>query len=135
MLVLIPRGHVPQVWPLAVPYLDKAVKAGSLQRLEEWLGECISGAKQLWFVWADEKCLGAGVTSLIDTPEGKTCLIDGFAATDGAKLWEASLPVVEQWATAQGCQRVRVYGRVGWMKHLKGYAVKGVILDRNLPHG
>jgi hypothetical protein len=137
-LVLIPRGHVAHAWPLAVPFLDKAVKAGSLQRLEEWLGECINGAKQLWLVWLPSEtgeCQGAGVTSLIDTPEGKTCVIDGFAAKDGGKLWQASLPVVEQWATSQGCQRIRVYGRIGWMKHLQGYAVKGVILDRNLPHG
>jgi hypothetical protein len=131
MLVLIPKAAVGQVWPLASPYLDKAVKAGSLQRLEEWLGDCIGGGKQLWVVWADEKCHGAGVTSLTETPDGKTCVIDGFAG----KEWAASLPVLEEWATAQGCSRVRVYGRIGWMKQLKDYAVTGVILDRKLSHG
>jgi hypothetical protein len=130
-LVLIPRGHVPQVWGLAAPYLDKAVKAGALQSLEEWRGECINGGKQLWFVWANETCHGAGVTSLCETPQGRTCIIDGFGAKTGSQ-WLATLPVLEQWAKSQGCVCVRLYGRVGWAEKLKDYALKGVILDKDL---
>jgi hypothetical protein len=136
MLVLIPKAAVAQVWGLAAPYLDKAVKAGAMQRTDEWLGEAINGHKQLWLVWSDDdKCLGAGVTSLCETPQGKTCVIDGFGAKDGGKLWRDALPVLEAWALSQQCEHVRVYGRIGWMNQLKGYAVKGVILDRTLPHG
>lgn len=131
-LYLIPTPAVREVWGLAAPYLDKAEKrGGALQTVAEWREECAAGRKQLWVVW-DDNCEGAGVTYLADTPRGLTCVIDGFAARDGAKAWETSLPVLEAWAKTQGCRRVRVYGRVGWMENLKGYALKGVILDKDL---
>jgi hypothetical protein len=132
-LYLIPQPAVREVWGLAAPYLDKAEKrGGAMQTVAEWREDCAAGRKQLWFVWADERCDGAGVTYLTETPEGKTCVIDGFAARDGYKAWKASMPTLEAWAFTQGCQRVRVYGRVGWMKALKDYALKGVILDKEL---
>jgi hypothetical protein len=132
-LVLIPQPAVREVWALAAPYLDRAEKAGALQSVAEWREECAAGAKQLWFVWSDDDfCEGAGVTYLTEAPDGKTCIIDGFAAKDGHKAWKASMPTLEAWAFTQGCKRVRIYGRVGWMKALKDYAVKGVILDKEL---
>lgn len=130
-LYLIPRGHVAQTWPLVAPYLDQASKAGALQSVEEWLGDCLHDRVQLWVLWVDETCQGAGITSLVETPHGRTCIINGFAAKTGSE-WLPTLEVIEAWAKSQGCVKVRVYGRVGWTEKLKGYALKGVILDRVL---
>jgi hypothetical protein len=132
MLILIPKTAVPQVWGLASPYLDRAVKAGSTQSTDEWLMDCINAQKQLWLVWSQgDTCEGAGVTGLIETPQGKTCIIYGFGAKTGSD-WMSTLPVLEDWAKSEDCARVRVYGRVGWTEKLKDYALKGVILDRTL---
>jgi len=129
--ILMPVSHVAQAWPLAVPFLSKAEKAGALQSVAEWMRDCLNGTKQLWLLWAQDQCHGAGITSLIEAPQGKTCVIDGFAAQTGS-AWLPTLEVVEAWARSQGCVRVRVYGRVGWTEKLKDYALKGVILDRKL---
>jgi hypothetical protein len=130
-LVLIPRGHVAQTWPLAAPFLDKAANAGVMQGTEDWLGDCLHDRAQLWVVWDDDKCDGAGLTQLVETPQGRLCIIARFGATTGSQ-WLATLPVLEQWAKSQGCVCVRLYGRVGWAEKLKDYALKGVILDRKL---
>lgn len=137
-LVLIPQAHVAQAWPLAEPYLDKAAKAGGMQGVNHWLGDCLHGRKQLWAIWVPSqtgeesgKVQGAGVTSLTETLEGLTCIISGFGAERGSS-WFETLPVLEDWARSQGCVRTRVYGRTGWVEKLKGYALKGVILDRTL---
>ena len=133
MLVLIPQAAVLDAWGLAAPYLDRAVKAGALQSLEDWRSDCVTGAKQLWLLWSEQaSCDGAGLTSLTGTPQGKTCIIDAYGGRRGASDFNALLPTLEAWAKAQGCQRVRVYGRIGWMEKLNGYALKGVILDRGL---
>jgi hypothetical protein len=138
-LVLIPRAHVAQTWPLAVPYLTKAERAGAMQGVEDWLGDCLHDRAQLWMVWAEVlsetgtqgRCDGAGLTQLVETPQGRTCIIARFGAKTGSD-WLATLPVLEAWAKSQGCVCVRLYGRVGWAEKLKDYALKGVILDRKL---
>lgn len=131
-LVLMPAGHVAEVWPLAQPFLSRAEQRGAaMQRHEEWLGECINGEKQLWLVWGDDKAQGAVVTYLCQPPRGKTCVIDAFGALTGSD-WHPLLSVIEAWAKTQKCNRVRVYGRVGWTEKLKDYALKGVILDKEL---
>jgi hypothetical protein len=140
-LYLIPQPAVREVWALAAPFLDKAEKrGGAMQTVAEWREECAAGKKQLWFVWEDEtlsetgcegRCDGAVVTKLIDTPTGKTCVIDAFGAGKGAE-WFPLLATLEEWAKTQECNRVRVYGRIGWTEKLKDYALKGVILDKEL---
>jgi hypothetical protein len=133
-LYLIPTQAVREVWGLAAPFLDKAEKrGGAMQTVAEWREECATGRKQLWFVWEDDadRCDGAVVTKLIDTPTGKTCVIDAFGADRGA-TWFPLLATLEEWAKTQDCTRCRVYGRIGWTDKLKDYALKGVILDKEL---
>jgi hypothetical protein len=133
-LVLIPQPHVAQTWPLARPYLAQAAMRGrSMQDAEEWLGECINDAKQLWLLWDEQeaKCRGAVVTYLTRSPSGMTCVINAFGAESGTP-WPPLLSVLEDWARTQNCTRIRIYGRVGWTEKLPNYALKGVILDRNL---
>lgn len=130
-LYLIPQPAVREVWGLAAPFLDKAEKrGGAMQTVAEWREECAAGRKQLWFVW-DDRCAGAVVTYLSQTPRGKTCVIDAFGAEVGSD-WMPLLATLEAWAATQECKTVRVYGRVGWTEKLKGYALKGVILDKDI---
>lgn len=133
-LYLIPTPAVREVWGLAAPFLDRAEKrGGAMQTVAEWREECAAGKKQLWFVWEEtaDRCDGAVVTYLCQTPQGKTCVIDAFGADRGSE-WFPLLATLEEWAKTQACARVRVYGRVGWTEKLKGYALKGVILDKDL---
>lgn len=100
--------------------------------LSEWQADAEAGRAQIWLVWSDkDTCQGAGLTHLMNTPMGKVCVITAFGADRGVD-WGAHLVTVEQWAASQECSKVRVYGRVGWVEKLKGYALKGAILDRNL---
>lgn len=129
-LVLMPQEHVAEVWPMAAPWLKKAEAQHSVWSVEEWLGQCVNGKAQLWFLWADnDECEGAGITSIVDTPHGRVCVIDAFSAKRGN---DDLLLTVEAWARTQNCMSVRVFGRIGWMKRLSSYKPIGVILDREL---
>lgn len=129
-LILVPPEIVDETWTLARPYLDRAAAAGTLETSEDWRRAVLADDAQLWIVWTDDdRCVGAGITYLVGA-QG-VCVIAGFGADNGGH-WKRSLPVVEQWAKTQGCNRVRIFGRVGWMDRLKDYAVKGVILDKEL---
>jgi hypothetical protein len=133
-LYLIPTPAVREVWGLAAPYLDKAEKRGrAMNTVAEWRQDCVNGKKQLWFVWAEhqDRCDGAVVTYLTQSPRGKTCVIDAFGAAPQSD-WPPLLATLEAWAKTQECTSVRIYGRIGWMEKLKDYAIKGVILDKDI---
>ena len=131
-LILIPERLVAETWSVAVPFLERAAAASGMLNVDDWRAACVTADKQLWLAWSEDelRCYGAGVSYLTQTPGGKVCVIDGFSAVDGHRLWKRSLPVLEAWAISQGCTRVRVYGRVGWGRHLPQYACKGVVLER-----
>ena len=127
-LAMVTPDVVPKLWPIVEPFLKAAEAENSLQAVNEWLGDCINGNAQLWVVVSDVDTVeGAGVTSLVESPHGKLCVINAFGAKRGN---DTLLETVETWAKSEGCQRVRIYGRIGWMQRLKNYKPIGVILDR-----
>jgi hypothetical protein len=129
-LAMVPEHMISAIWPVALPFLKAAEEEGSLQAVNDWLGDCINGKAQLWVVVSDVDTVeGAGVTRLVGAPGGKLCIIEAFGAKRGN---DELLGTVERWAKDEGCNMMRVYGRLGWMRRLKDYRPTGVILDRTL---
>ncbi|WP_342712175.1 hypothetical protein AAFG13_12535 [Bradyrhizobium sp. B124] len=48
------------------------------------------------------------------------------------KRWLPLLDGIEAYARDEGCVRVRIYGRKGWLRVLDRYREKHVILDKDL---
>jgi hypothetical protein len=48
------------------------------------------------------------------------------------RRWLPLLAKIEAYARDENCRCVRIFGRVGWSRVLQGYAVKNVVLDKEL---
>jgi hypothetical protein len=48
------------------------------------------------------------------------------------KRWLPLLGEVEAYAKREGCARVRIFGRKGWLRVLDGYEHKHIIMDKDL---
>lgn len=77
---------------------------------------------------------GAIVTTIQNHPSG---LRDANAWLAGGNLAEIIqvIPLLEQWLASEGCKRVTLTGRKGWMKALPSYRHTGIIMVKDLPHG
>ena len=130
-IFLIQAKAVPQFWGMARDYIVKAIEHTACEYTEEMLLDaCFTGNSQLWLVWSEERgCECAVITCVL--PHCATCIIQ---ACGGRKRqhWLGLLDEIERWAKAQGCQRMRLFGRKGWSRVLPDYAVQRVIMDKEL---
>jgi hypothetical protein len=85
--------------------------------------------KQLWGIQDGPKIVGICITRVT----GKCCEIFAAAGTQSKRGQILELyNHVERWARDIGCTRMRVIGRKGWMRMLKGYLQTGIVLEKEL---
>lgn len=130
-LVCVDPRRVREIWPHAAALLRSALRRTTLNALEDVEADILSGRSLLWLAWADEGIQAAATTVLINSEAGKVCVITACGGA-GMKRWLPLLDGIEAYARDEGCVRVRIYGRKGWLRVLDGYREKHVILDKEI---
>jgi hypothetical protein len=115
--------------------------AHHLERLELH-GDCLSGAiredlklsrKQLFGYQQDGKILGVAITSIVETPRGRALEIYGGVGTETVRgQLDETFTEIKRWAAAIGCTRIRILGRKGWLRRLKGLKQTGLVMEMDI---
>ena len=88
---------------------------------------------QLWISWVD-KVESAVLTQIIDYPQFKVCRWF-LAGGKNADAWLDDLTrQVETWAIANNVKRIELVGRKGWIKKLKDYEAKHIVMIKELKY-
>ena len=131
-LVCYSSKQIHYVWPQVFPHIERALDRGSNYTLDDIFLGLSKAEMQLW-VWQGvcrPKIHAAMVTAIQTKNDTKFCLL---LAIGGEKMdeWVEYLPVVEEWAKQEGCEEMRIYGRIGWARTL-GFDVKYTRMDKKL---
>lgn len=121
---------VAKIWPHVRPFLERAFDHSSDSTIEATEKDVLSGASFLWVAW-DGKIIAAATTVLLKTPRHKICLVTS-AGGIGTKLWGQFMPMVEKYAVKEGCDLVRIVGRKGWVRVLRGYEQPWIVLEKRI---
>lgn len=120
-----PADHIDAMWKLVAPFIQKALNQGSSHTLEDIYLGLYMDEMQLW-TWADqndETEIEAAMVTTIQEKDGvKWCLFLTMGG-DSLKQWIHHIEDLEDWARQNGCDEMRIYGRIGWSK-ITGYDVK-----------
>jgi hypothetical protein len=130
-MICIDPSHVREIWPHAATLLKAACRRTALNAFEDIEHEVMSGHSLLWLAWNGHEIQAAATTILIKSEIGKVCVITACGGTQ-MKHWLPLLDGIEAYARDEGCTRVRIYGRKGWLRVLDGYREKHVIMDKEL---
>jgi hypothetical protein len=122
---------VANIWPHAKPILEPAFDETSDSTIEATEADLMSGMALLWLAWDGKKLIAAATTAINKTPRHKVCIVTSAGGVN-SKLWDQFMPMVEKYAKAEGCERVRIAGREGWKRVLSGYEQPWVVLDKVL---
>lgn len=123
----VPAGFIEDYWPLLLPFLNRVYERSHLalttpkavlyeglkqSHYQAWVGlEEVEGMYQI---------RGVGVTTLLDYPGGKTCLLFAAADDEHSPDWGQYISTVEKWAQeVENCVAIMVSGRKGWERQLK----------------
>lgn len=130
-LICVAPDRVRDIWPRVAPLLRSAVYRTKLSAWDDVANDIVSGNSLLWLCIEDERILCAGATALRKTDFGLACVIVACGGADRAK-WVHLLAKIEDYAKAEGCKSVRMFGRRGWQRVLKGYGLQSVVLEKEL---
>jgi hypothetical protein len=130
-LVCVDPKRVGEVWPHVSPLLKGACRRTRLNAFEDIEADILAGRSLLWIAWNGCAVEAAAATILINSEAGKVCIITVCGGSD-MKRWLPFIGQIESYARREGCARVRIYGRKGWLRMLAGYAQKHIIMDKEL---
>jgi hypothetical protein len=130
-LLCIDPKRVDEIWPHAEPLLRSACRRTGLSAFADLKADILSGRSLLWIAWNGEAIEAAAATVLINSENGKVCIIAACGGR-GIDRWLSLIGGIETYARNEGCARIRIYGRKGWQRLLEGFEHKHVIMDKEL---
>ena len=121
LLVCVPPDDVADIWPRVEMFIRRALARGGLgTSLAKVQADVLTGRALLWLVVGDTvpfSPMAAVITQLTDEGAGKVCTIVAFGGDGGRSLH--LLAQIEAYAQAEGCERMRIEGRLGWQRKLR----------------
>jgi len=135
VLVRIAAEHLPLVWELVQPHLERVVeRTGERYSLKGVAENILAHRWQLWGAW-DERALAyravAG-TEVYNEVSGLLCCNVLFASGLEAERWTPLLAGIEEQARHMGCKRMLMMARKGWARRLPDYKMTHVVLEKGL---
>jgi hypothetical protein len=130
-LVCIHPSQLRDVWPLVADRIRSAVLRTDLSHTADIKRDLFEGDGLLWVIHDGAAIEAAAATLLVKTDRHLVCIITAIGGGN-MRRWLPLLDQVEAWAKAEGAALVRIVGRPGWVRVLKNYRVKNVVLERLL---
>lgn len=130
-IACIEPRYVRDIWPAIKPLLKAAIDRTRISAWQPIADDILSGKSLVWLCRDGGKILCAGATSLKLTDFGLVCVVVACGGSDMDR-WVHLLDRVELYAKAEGCARMRIFGRRGWLRILPDYRMQAVILDKEL---
>jgi len=129
-LVCVEPAMVPRIYPLVSQWIDDAYAVMDIPTpdVERWL---IDQKGLLWVAICDDVPVACLTSSLVQARAG---LALRMVAAGGHHLamWKGFHEKIEDYARAEGCYKVTLEGRYGWLRALPGYIPVGVSLEKRI---
>ena len=124
-VICVAPAHVKTIWPHVEHYVRRAVERVGLVTLDDVAADVLDGTYLLWIGWDNDKIIGALVTALY--PDRVHIVAYGGRLKD-----LEFLPIIENYARAEGCKKLCLTGRKGWVRVLKDFHQPYVVLEKEL---
>ncbi len=117
-LVCVDPKRVQEIWPHVAPLLKAACTRTNLNAFADIESDILAGRSLLWIAWDGQAIEAAAATILINSEIGKVCIITVCSGNEMCR-WLRLIGEIENYAREEGCARVRIFGRKGWLRALK----------------
>jgi hypothetical protein len=115
--------RVHEIWPHIRHFIRSAIDRVGLNAFSEIEADVLEKRSLVWIAW-NGRIVSAGVTQLCNG----VCTLVAY----GGERHDHLITIIENYARAEGCQRMRILGRKGWSRVLKDYRQPCILLERQL---
>lgn len=138
-IALIPEEAVASLLPHVLPVLARAIPyAHGRFALDHLREEIINGERQLWVAFdpslADLRVEGAFLTAIGEYPGLKVLRIDFLGGENLSDWIRAAEEMLLRYARDNGCERLEMTGRLGWLTVLDklGWKLAFITLEKEV---
>lgn len=132
-LICVDPKRVAEFWPYVKTMIRRAAMRGGGD-YAQIKNDLLNGLDLLWIAFDGEKIIAAATTSLATIGERKICIIAACGGAGWGRFGHL-IESLEDYAKNEGCVAMRIYGRIGWQRLLKGYGVRSVVLEKDMKDG
>lgn len=130
-LITFQSSQIKEIWNEVTPYIEKVLNKTNLWYSIEDIYASLSKAKmQLWTSFEGTQLKSICITQILIHPKHKSLEIILHAGDN--KHGHQFLKPIEEWAKSQGCDKVFLKGRKGWIKRMPDYRLESVTLEKEL---
>ena len=132
-LIPVPLAAVPTAWAHVSAWVAAALCRGNADHAAPDVREHLDrGTMQLWLIWDGPRPVGCVVTELIESARRRACNLV-IVAGERFPEWAHVEADIARWARSQGCGRLTLTGRKGWVRRLAGaWTETAVTLERQI---
>jgi hypothetical protein len=123
--------QIPNVWPHVAHVIRRAMERGGLGRFEDVERDVLSVNAYLWLAIESGSVLAAAVTQVTQAKDHRLCTIVACGGHDWKKFGRL-IAGLETYARAEGCRRMEIAGRPGWLRRLPDYRLAKIVIRKEL---
>lgn len=129
-LICVDPARIAEFWPHVKDKIRAAIEATDLCAFDDIENDVLAGNQLLWLATDGKSIMAAATTQLVKAID-KVCILTACAGYERDK-WLPLFAKIEDYAKAEGCAKMRIFGRKGWERVLDGYHVEHVVLEKGL---
>ena len=126
----VPSEDLLFIWSQVSPLLEKALD--ETYTIKDILYGLSNDTMQLFISWNNNKVESAVVTEIANYPNAKILRYFLAGGTNLNNWLERIQEKIEKFAKQNECTHLEVTGRKGWVRKLKGYQMKAIILSKEI---
>ena len=126
----VPSEDLEFIWSQVAPLIEKALD--ETYNIKDILYGLANDRMQLFISWNDNRVESAVVTEIAQYPQAKILRYFLAGGTNLDNWLERIQEKIEKFAKQNKCTYLEVAGRKGWVRKLKGYKMKAIILSKEI---
>lgn len=132
-LLGIGTHQIDDYWGYVKPFVDRAMLRSTTETTNQVYDALKDKSARLWLSVKDGRVQSVCIVQISDRPVNKICSI-WICTGASRKEWMQFHDIIEGWAKANGCTRMRHETRKGWARELEkfGYTTSHVIIEKGI---
>jgi len=130
VITRVPKDDLLFIWSQVAPLIEKALD--ETYSIKDILYGISTGRMQLFISWNNNKVESAVVTEIAQYPQAKVLRYFLAGGTNLNNWLERIQETIEKFAKNNKCTHLEVAGRKGWVRKLKGFKMKAIILSKEI---
>jgi len=131
-LFALAPDEIEATWPDYAHHFERFARERGDMSADQVRAAAMDGRAQIWGIQDADAVHAVVMTEVCATALGNLCVIRIASGASRVPIQERLLDEIGKWARDQGCERVRIYGRRGWLRRFPRFKQTGVIAEWTL---